>query len=364
MPPTIRLMSLVGPSPVEITRVRLRLVSIGREQDNDVIVSSEGLSRHHACLLPAGSQWVLKDLQSTNGTWVNNVRLAPGQLKIIRNNDIIQLADVLLQALEEDEGAGLSRHDFPSLLVFLGENFQEEIVLSNLKPHIVIGGSDADLRVWSPAEEHLGRAIIRHNASQLELSIEAQGPKVMVNGVVVGGVTALSDRNEIIVEPFKMLVSFAPDVYQMREDAETKIGQSPFYGAEQHGAEMLYAERNLAGEPIMSAPQRPISLAEEDGWESAAARRRASASRKFIFGVPAKEDEISGTLSMEQEVFMHQAGLSGSSLRFAGRVRPEEWEASTRVQQRVTFFLGLLVFLGLLGLAIYALFSFLPQLNG
>jgi Protein of unknown function (DUF3662)/FHA domain len=50
-------------------------VSVGRANDNDVILLDPEISRHHARLEPTGADWSVVDLQSTNGTWVNGARV-------------------------------------------------------------------------------------------------------------------------------------------------------------------------------------------------------------------------------------------------------------------------------------------------
>lgn len=55
--------------------------SIGRETDNTVQLLIGGVSRYHARIDFDGAGWILKDLGSTNGTSVDNVRIsAPVQL--------------------------------------------------------------------------------------------------------------------------------------------------------------------------------------------------------------------------------------------------------------------------------------------
>jgi diguanylate cyclase (GGDEF)-like protein len=45
---------------------------IGRDFDNDIVIRSDSVSRNHARLERQGNQLVLKDLDSTNGTFANN----------------------------------------------------------------------------------------------------------------------------------------------------------------------------------------------------------------------------------------------------------------------------------------------------
>ena len=50
-------------------------VRVGRADDNDLVLADPEVSRHHARLEPDGQGWRAIDLGSTNGTWVNGVRL-------------------------------------------------------------------------------------------------------------------------------------------------------------------------------------------------------------------------------------------------------------------------------------------------
>jgi pSer/pThr/pTyr-binding forkhead associated (FHA) protein len=58
-----------------------------------------GVSRRHAVILIYQDMHVLQDLGSTNGTWLNAVRLPPNSSHVLRNGDIIQLGQIRLQAV-------------------------------------------------------------------------------------------------------------------------------------------------------------------------------------------------------------------------------------------------------------------------
>ena len=49
---------------------------IGRETDNDVVLDDPATSRHHAEILFHDGQYVVKDLGSANGTYVNEQRVS------------------------------------------------------------------------------------------------------------------------------------------------------------------------------------------------------------------------------------------------------------------------------------------------
>ena len=62
-------------------------LGIGRAEDNDLQLMDPKSSRHHARLHAEGESFVLNDLGSANGTWVNGVRVA--QPSPLRNGDEI-----------------------------------------------------------------------------------------------------------------------------------------------------------------------------------------------------------------------------------------------------------------------------------
>ncbi len=49
---------------------------VGRDVTNDLVVSDEKVSRRHARLYSEGDQYVVEDLGSTNGTFINGARLS------------------------------------------------------------------------------------------------------------------------------------------------------------------------------------------------------------------------------------------------------------------------------------------------
>ena len=56
-------------------------MTMGREPDNDIIVENLLVSGYHARIDPAGREYVLTDLQSKNGTFVNGERITSTKLK-------------------------------------------------------------------------------------------------------------------------------------------------------------------------------------------------------------------------------------------------------------------------------------------
>ena len=77
-------------------------VTIGREEGNTIQLNDERVSRYHLKIQKDHDDLVLTDLQSTNGSRVNNEEV---QLRILRKGDLISIGrSVLLFGDREDIG--------------------------------------------------------------------------------------------------------------------------------------------------------------------------------------------------------------------------------------------------------------------
>jgi HD-GYP domain-containing protein (c-di-GMP phosphodiesterase class II) len=71
------------------------LMRAGRLNSLEIVLDDSSVSRHHAELHGSTSGWMVKDLQSTNGTFVNGVRLG-NEEKQLRSRDIVQFGKVAM----------------------------------------------------------------------------------------------------------------------------------------------------------------------------------------------------------------------------------------------------------------------------
>lgn len=72
-------------------------LTIGRRFDNNLVVSVNTVSRHHAIIQREGDHYVIIDLNSTGGTYVNEKKVMKAVLK---SGDSILLADTPLVFVE------------------------------------------------------------------------------------------------------------------------------------------------------------------------------------------------------------------------------------------------------------------------
>ncbi len=98
-------------------RVELRgEVVVGREEGSDLVLDEPDVSRRHAVVLPRERGHAVRDLGSTNGTWVNDAEVEEVAL---RGGDQIRLGSAVLkylaggdlEALYHSEVRALAQHD-------------------------------------------------------------------------------------------------------------------------------------------------------------------------------------------------------------------------------------------------------------
>ena len=65
--------------------------TIGRADDNDLVVDKPTVSRHHALVTEEGDRWFLEDRGSFNGTFLNGSRIQAGAKVPLRHGDRIGL---------------------------------------------------------------------------------------------------------------------------------------------------------------------------------------------------------------------------------------------------------------------------------
>jgi hypothetical protein len=76
----------------DIVHLLARRTTVGRTPDNDLRVEAHYVSRHHAVLLLAGTDTVLEDLHSTNGTFVNGELITR---RTLRDGDVVTFGKMI-----------------------------------------------------------------------------------------------------------------------------------------------------------------------------------------------------------------------------------------------------------------------------
>ncbi|MEZ4593914.1 MAG: FHA domain-containing protein [Chloroflexota bacterium] len=88
-----RLVIEQGPEPDTIFTLSNAPQTIGRSANNGIVINDAEISRRHAQLTPQGGTYVLEDLGSTNGSFINGIRLH--QSTALKHGDSVEFGDTV-----------------------------------------------------------------------------------------------------------------------------------------------------------------------------------------------------------------------------------------------------------------------------
>jgi pSer/pThr/pTyr-binding forkhead associated (FHA) protein len=149
---TIVVRSGDGASPPKITFDAPRIV-IGRGEGCDVRLPDPSVSHRHASLRQRGTDYIVVDEDSTNGTFVGPVRLPPQTPRVVRSGDLVRVGRVWLEVRFEPtpptEHAHLVTQEIALALV--ADALNAEGQLAGLRVRVV-EGPDAGVEAVVPEQ--------------------------------------------------------------------------------------------------------------------------------------------------------------------------------------------------------------------
>ena len=92
-------------------------ITIGRNPNCDIHIDNLGVSKQHAKIIKQDGLYVVEDLNSTNGTYINRKRIARA---VINNNDEIHIGKHTLQIQYKAQGSANTDQDFGNKTIVLG----------------------------------------------------------------------------------------------------------------------------------------------------------------------------------------------------------------------------------------------------
>ncbi len=190
-------------------------VRIGRGADNEIVLENLSVSRLHAEIRLLGDRYVLTDMESANGTFVNGVRIAQTE---ILNGDAIGIGKHIL--LFVNKAAAAAGADFDektalidaapkiALLVLEGPNGETLREYALDRPVTLIGkGEECDVRLagglagWFVKKRH---AVIRRQGETCILD-GADGPLACaINGQTIRKSHGLRHGDLIKIGPARL----------------------------------------------------------------------------------------------------------------------------------------------------------------
>jgi pSer/pThr/pTyr-binding forkhead associated (FHA) protein len=196
----VRVESPNTPAGVELAFKNPERVLIGRDAASDVRLPDASVSQKHASLRRRGGGYALVDENSSNGTFVNHLRLAPGAAHLVNDGDIVSIGRAALALRFAPDGAAsaFSTQDLalamvqgtllaggaetsPRLRVFQGPDQGRELVLDVERSYVLGRDPRADL------------VLEDEDASRRHTRIARRGPRVWVtdlgskNGTLLDG---------------------------------------------------------------------------------------------------------------------------------------------------------------------------------
>lgn len=101
MQSNFRLVMRSGPTVGKVFPLEKAELFVGRDLSNDVVINDPEISRRHARLFQQGNSFVLEDLGSTNGTFVNGQRIMGPN--ILRPGDAVTFGERMSMVFESSE---------------------------------------------------------------------------------------------------------------------------------------------------------------------------------------------------------------------------------------------------------------------
>ena len=111
-----------------------RVVTIGRQVGVYLLIDQGSVSRRHAEISYANGQYVLRDLGSSYGTFVNDQRLEPGSLSILKQGDRIRFGNKVTYTFQIRVVAGQARAKRLTTLHELATGFYDPTAAGQASP--------------------------------------------------------------------------------------------------------------------------------------------------------------------------------------------------------------------------------------
>jgi pSer/pThr/pTyr-binding forkhead associated (FHA) protein/Tfp pilus assembly protein PilF len=237
---------LVGTSQAgQAFTIREAVSLVGRGKDTAITVIDPSISRIHAKLtVTQGGDYVLQDLKSSNGTYVNDQRI---EQTVIRSGDRLRFGNVEFQF--EAPGAAAAPLDRPTAS-------PAEIVASPAMPIPPSPRAPAPMQVVSPAH-----GTMSEEQTDEDIETGGGGRRWLVLGVVAGLVVALAVTLVIVLTSGKPEESAAPD------EVSAEAATEPEAAAEEE--ERRERKERRRREQIEDELARAKELLEARSWDEA-----------------------------------------------------------------------------------------------
>lgn len=128
--------------------LKVEKTTIGRVEDNTFPIAEPSVSSHHCEVVVRGADVVVKDLDSTNGTYINGERITEASLK---PGQVLRLGQIELR-LETDAPQAAAKKTTDQTVVM-----QRGVSLTDLESASKTGGFDTTSKGFSKKDDKTGK---------------------------------------------------------------------------------------------------------------------------------------------------------------------------------------------------------------
>lgn len=178
--------------------------SVGRTENNTLFIPHQSISRAHAEILPLGAEWFIKDLGSTNGTFLNEKKIPAGKYHILRDDDQIRFGSISTSITNSSQ-----KNRQKSLIVFQNNIYEGSFII-NPSAFFNYGGHQSTI---SPFTENLKELVfvIKEDKDLLFVSPKSSLYPIYHNGQQINIITEIKDRDEVAIGTHSILISVPPE---------------------------------------------------------------------------------------------------------------------------------------------------------
>ena len=174
-----QLIMRTGPTPGAVFALEGDQLTIGRDSSNEVAINDAEVSRRHARLTFQGGKFVLEDLGSTNGTFVNGQRLAGP--RVLKAGEVVSFGEQIV-------------------LVFESSTFDPAATMASPRAAAVPSASRPAMPHPAPAQQYAGNVPSSPMAEPAPAKKSPMLPIFIVAGVLLfvcicGGILWYIDNN-------------------------------------------------------------------------------------------------------------------------------------------------------------------------
>ncbi len=172
---TVKMKGTSGTDQTKTVLLDEETITFGRDATCQVVLAQQAVSRAHARISRDGTLFFLEDLGSSFGTLVNGQKLPKGEKRLLRNGDVIAIAqfDVTFDRVAEG-----SSEDVSGKTSFLSRK-----VVKDVMKGLAAGGENAYFRIMNGATE--GQRIEIADAQEYIFGRDAADADIVLNDDLV-----------------------------------------------------------------------------------------------------------------------------------------------------------------------------------